>query len=249
MRWPSKRIVLGIALVAALVMAALGWRFVPAFRWGGAAMVGMGQPLAPLGGTLAVPRGGTILCEGDSLTYGSQRWGGSVPAINGAGSKRVATPFPETLARALGGQVRVVNHGYPADTTAMGVRRWASAPRADLVVLMYGTNDANPRGWRHAVPIDTYRATLVGLVRRHVAAGAQVLVLAPPPAGTAYASQAIAPYREAARAVAAAEGVAFADPAAFVQGLAVPLQADGLHLRAEAAARIGEGIARRITLR
>ncbi|MET3724090.1 SGNH/GDSL hydrolase family protein [Sphingomonas trueperi] len=249
MRWSNKRVGLGIALALVVVTAGLGWRFVPAFRWGGAAMVGAGQPLAALGGTLAVPRGGTIVCEGDSLTYGAQRRGGSVPAINGAGAKRVATPFPETLARALGEQVRVVNHGYPADTTAMGVRRWASEPRADLVVLMYGTNDANPRGWRHAVPIDAYRATLAGLVRRHVTAGAQVLVLAPPPAGTAYAAKAIAPYREAARAAAAAEGVAFADPAAFLQGLAVPLQADGLHLRAEAAARIGEGIARRITVR
>jgi lysophospholipase L1-like esterase len=131
----------------------------------------------------------------------------------------------------------------------MGSKRWETAPRADLVVLLYGTNDANPRGWRTAVPVDTYRHVLEALIRREVGQGAQVLVLAPPPAGTAYADAAIAPYRAAARAAAAAEGVAFADPAAFLKDIPVPLQADGLHLRAEATARIGEGLARRITVR
>ncbi len=248
MRWSNKRF--GLVLAAcALVTAGIGWRFVPALRWGGAAAVGATPPLGPLGGTLAVPRGGTILCAGDSLTYGAQRWGGTLPPIHGAGAQRVATPYPEALARALGGRVTVRNLGYPADTVTMGSKRWAAEPRADLVLLMYGTNDANPRGWRTAVPIETYRVTLAGLIRRYRAQGTQLLVLAPPPAGTAYAEAAIAPYRAAARAAAAAEGVAFADPASFLQDMPVPLQADGLHLRAEATARIGEGLARRISVR
>lgn len=249
MRWSNKRVGLGIGLALVVVSAGLGWRFVPAFRWGGAAAVASTPPLDPLGGRLTVRRGGTILCEGDSLTYGAQRWGGTLPPIHGAGSKRVATPFPETLTRVLRGQVTVRNLGYPADTAAMGAQRWAAEPRADLVMLMYGSNDANPRGWRTAVPIAAYHATLAALVRHHREQGAQVLVLAPPPAGTRYAEAAIAPYRIAARAVAAEEGVAFADPAAILKDMPVPLQADGLHLRAEATARIGEGLARRITIR
>lgn len=248
MRWSGKRSIAGVA-IALLVMAGSGWRFVPALRWGGAAMVRTTSPLAPVGGRLSVPRGGVILCEGDSITYGSQRWGGVLPPIHGAQSWRIATPFPETLARALGEQVRVRNLGYPADTAARGMKRWESAPRADLAILMYGGNDANPRGWRTTVPIGQYRETLAALIRRHISRGAQVLVLGPPPAGTLYAEAAIAPYRAAAREVAEAEGVAFADTAAFLVDMAVPLQADGMHLRANAAARIGEGIARRITVR
>ncbi|WP_066719625.1 SGNH/GDSL hydrolase family protein [Sphingomonas pituitosa] len=195
---------------------------------------------------LTVPKGGTILCQGDSLTYGAERWGGALPPINGGGSWRVATPFPETLATLLGGKVAVRNHGYPGDTVVSGSTRWAGTGPVDLVVVMYGSNDANPRGWRTAVPMDQYRAALRGIVRRYRAGGAQVLVLAPPPAGTRHAEAAIAPYRQAARAVAMREGVAFADPAAFLAGLRVPLQWDGLHLRGAATARIAQGIARRI---
>lgn len=249
MGWSNKRLATGLVAALLVVTAGLGWRFVPALRWGGAAALGTARPLAPLGGKLVVPRGATILCAGDSLTYGAQRWGGALPPIHGGGAMRVATPYPEALARALGGQVTVHNLGYPADTAATGAARWVAAPRADIVVLMYGSNDANPRGWRTKIPIRAYRATLTMLVRRHLERGAQVLVLAPPPAGTAYAEAAIAPYRAAARAVAAAEGAAFADPAAFLHGVAVPLQWDGLHLRAAAAARIGAGLARRIVVR
>lgn len=225
------------------------WDRLPAVRWGGVASLSEGPPLAHTLRPIALAPGATILCEGDSLTYGAERVTHGGPPINGGGSDRVSAPYPETLAAALGGKVRVENHGFPGDKAADGLRRWNTDGPADVVILMYGTNDADPRGRGTGVSVADYSSALERLVRRHADRGATVIVLAPPPAGILSSERAIAPYRAAARAVAQRSGALFADPRSFLGTVSAPLQLDGIHLRSDAYRAIAAGLAGLFTIK
>jgi lysophospholipase L1-like esterase len=229
------------AAAGAGVFGALWW--LPHVRIGGSAAVDRTPPLAPVIERIVLRPGAVIACEGDSLTYGSRRGVVGLPPINGAGSPRVATPYPETLAILLGRRVMIENRGYPGDLASDGVQRWADSGPVDLAIIMYGTNDSDLRGRGHPVSIADYRARMTALVRRRIDAGARVLVLAPPPTGIPAAEIALQPYRVAARAVAVESGAAFLDPAAFVGHIAVPIQIDGVHLTAGADRAIASGLA------
>ena len=203
-------------------------------------------PLADHGAfPILLPPAVRIVCEGDSLTYGAQS-DGPRPPINGAGSHRAETGWPEALERALPG-LSVENRGFPGDTVALGARRWQGYPPGALAILMFGTNDAGVRPWkRPAASAEAFQQRLARLIARHRAAGAQVLVLAPPPPGTRFAEQRLRPYRRAARDAALATGAHFLDPARFLPKRGDVLQRDGLHLTSAANAAIARGISAHI---
>lgn len=84
--------------------------------------------------------GTTVVCFGDSITYGI-----------GAGGKPT---YPDLLADKLG--VEVINDGIPGDTTADGVRRLDALLDLDpwLVVVELGGNDLLDRRPLEAVETD-----------------------------------------------------------------------------------------------
>ena len=225
---------IGGAVLATILVPILSGE-VPRWRPGGTAAVAH-RSLAPLDPVLpALPADATVTCEGDSIT------------ARASGSRSIG--YPETLARLLP-TMRIVNHGRGGDTAADGWRRWRPVPGEALVVLMYGTNDAAPRGpigRRRPVPPKAFIRILTAIAQRHRAAGAQVLILAPPPAGSAAGDARIAPYRQAARLAAARAGVAFRDPAPAFAGLSVPLRYDALHPGPEALAALAHWLARQIS--
>lgn len=200
------------------------------------------------GAPIRLQRGAVIVCEGDSLTYGFKRWGGSLPGINGSTSPRSPTPYPETLSGLLGGRATVINHGKPGDQTLDGLTRWAREPTGDLTIIMYGANDAKVRGKPGALDVKVYASLLEALVRRRLDDGGQVIVLLPPPASARDTQARLDPFRHAAVDVAARTGVKTVDAADALARIAAPLQYDGLHLNDSANQAIARALAEHITV-
>ncbi|MEQ8307689.1 MAG: SGNH/GDSL hydrolase family protein [Hoeflea sp.] len=133
----------------------------------------------------------TVLCYGDSLTWGHD------PAGNGRHA--LEDRWPSTLAAALGDDVYVVADGLNGRTTAFddhtadcdrnGARTLPTSLHVhaplDLVVIMLGSNDMKPviHGTAHGAAKGMKR--LIDLVRSHVwpmeQEIPQVLIVSPPP--------------------------------------------------------------------
>lgn len=162
-----------------------------------------------------------IVFEGDSNVAGG-RVGGTDYA------------FPALFSSGSGHVFKISNQGI-GGATAIGWKIAPSAISADLFVIMLGSNDAAPRGFlarRTPSGTENFERHLHRIVLERVHTGAQVLIIAPPPTGAVAMDRRIHPYRLAARRVALATRVNFADPAeAFMQpGQDALLQYDALHL-------------------
>ncbi len=203
----------------------------------------------------------TILCYGDSLTWGSDP---GKPGIRHGAAHR----WPDVMAAELGSGFRVIADGMRGRTTAYdehladcdrnGVRLLPSAlyvqAPVDIVVLMLGVNDLKPhiagtamaakQGMRRLVQIVHGHAQ--GLVTGH---RAKALIVAPPKVIETENDEMAAMFagapEEAAHVaghyaeLAAEKGAAFFDAGRIAE--ASPL--DGVHLDAENTAKIGRALA------
>lgn len=133
----------------------------------------------------------TILCFGDSLTWGTD-------AATG-GRHAYADRWPTALRSALGPEVEVVAEGlggrttayddYLADCDRNGARLLPTLLHShgplDLVIIMLGTNDMKPMIHGSAIGARQGMKRLVGLIRFHDwgrdATPPQILLVAPPP--------------------------------------------------------------------
>jgi len=201
----------------------------------------------------------TILCYGDSITWGSD------PATGGR--HPFDTRWPNVLQKALGQEVQVVTDGLRGRTTGFdehlaacdrnGVRilpttLYTHAP-LDLVILMLGSNDMKPaiagtslaamQGMRRLVEIVRLNATRDGASEPPA-----TLIVAPPPlcetANPEYAAM-FAGGVEQSRMLASfysdladAEGCGFFDAGS----VAATSPIDGVHLDAENTRAIGRGL-------
>ncbi len=134
----------------------------------------------------------TILCYGDSLTWGSNPDGG--------GRHPFEFRWPNALGAALGGGVEIITEGLRGRTTAFddhlsesdrnGARLlptllYTHAP-VDLVILMLGANDMKPAICGSAVGAMQGMRRLVKICRNDVAhddiaVRPEVIIVAPPP--------------------------------------------------------------------
>ena len=201
----------------------------------------------------------TILCYGDSLTWGYD-----------AGTllrHRYEDRWPSVLEAELGGGARVVAEGLNGRTTAFddhlagedrnGVRLLPTLLGThmplDLVIFMLGANDMKP--WIHGNPLAAQHGMrrLVDMVRghpwRHAATTPKIIVVSPPPlsrtanaeftemfAGGDAASQRLAPLYAA---LASEYGIGFFDAGTVAKTTPI----DGVHLDAENTRAIGEALA------
>lgn len=201
----------------------------------------------------------TILCYGDSITWGSD------PATGGR--HPFDTRWPNVLQKALGQDVQVVTDGLRGRTTGFdehlaacdrnGVRilpttLYTHAP-IDLVILLLGSNDMKPaiagtalaamQGMRRLVEIVRLNATRDGTSEPPA-----TLIVAPPPlcetanhefaamfAGGVEQSQMLASFYSD---LADAEGCGFFDAGS----VAVTSPIDGVHLDADNTYAIGRGL-------
>jgi lysophospholipase L1-like esterase len=208
----------------------------------------------------------TILCFGDSNTYGA------VPTLARTGRHRFAPErrWPGVMRRQLGIGWQVVEEGHPSRTTlrddpiegahknglrALPVCLESHMP-VDLVILMLGTNDLKQRFGASASDIAESIEVLVRAIQKSEAGpgGSQpaVLVAAPAPmqevdwlaemfAGGAAKSQELPAL---IADVAKRTGSAFLDASAFVESSVV----DGIHFDSDAHRVLGLEFARRAEL-
>jgi lysophospholipase L1-like esterase len=203
----------------------------------------------------------TILCFGDSLTYGAN------PVAGGARHAH-EDRWPGALEAKLVGKARIVAEGLGGRTTAFddwlaGVDRnglrilptlLESHGPLDLVIIMLGTNDLKPFLARTAQEASNGMRQLVRTVRGHHAGLGQpvpkIIVMSPPEisdtdhpemlghfggrSAIEESKQFVKWYRQRADE----EGVAFFDAAT----VAKPHPADGVHLDAANTRAIGEAL-------
>jgi len=198
----------------------------------------------------------TILCYGDSITWGFDPTAGARLPF----SER----WPGILQDGLAGRARVIEEGLPGRTagsdspwlpdrngrTTLPFLLESHAP-IDLVVLMLGTNDVSPAYGLDAAGVAANCAALVWIVQKSLAgpggSAPKVLLVAPPPLGKLSDFMGIFSKggEDACRALAAeyeiiARGCRchFLDAGQLVSVSA----ADGMHLDAPAHRVLGEAI-------
>lgn len=201
----------------------------------------------------------TILCYGDSLTWGYDPAG---PARHAYENR-----WPSVLAGELGERARIVVEGLNGRTTGFddhlggtdrnGLRLLPTLLTThgplDLVIVMLGTNDLKPFVCGRAIGARAGMQRIIEIVRRHeyplAAAAPGIVVVAPPPPRAAadpiFQEQFSGAVEEGAklatyyRELAATYGCAFFDAAEA----AVTSPIDGIHLDVENTRAIGTGIA------
>lgn len=205
----------------------------------------------------ALPRPQRIVAFGDSITAGVR------PGVTEYQTFRFLL---QDRLRGLGVPVQVLNAGLGSDTTVGALARLERdvlAARPDLVVVMFGMNDAAmvdggpvarsaPR-----VALADYTANLRTLVTRIRAAGARVLLCAPTPMSRKYVYQDMGAYAQnadmnymlrqyatAAKAVGAELGAPVLDGFALFTDSAgsLALIEDGCHPYVQGHARLAEAL-------
>ncbi len=204
----------------------------------------------------------TILCYGDSLTYGAN-------PVPGGARHAWEDRWPHALEAKLSGKAHCIAEGLGGRTTALddwyadadrnGARVLPTLLRShgplDMVIIMLGTNDLKPFLGRTAQEAASGMRRLVQVVRAHAAAERQpvpqIVLVAPPPlcdtkhpemllhfGGQAAIDESLK-FPKWYKQRADEEGVAFFDAATVAK--ADP--ADGVHLNAAATRAIGEALA------
>ncbi|RYG86825.1 MAG: hydrolase [Alphaproteobacteria bacterium] len=211
-----------------------------------------------------MPQVRTVLCFGDSNTYGA------VPTLARTGRHRYAPDrrWPGIMRRQLGAGWEVIEEGHPSRTTlrddpiegehknglrALPVCLESHMP-LDLVILMLGTNDLKHRFTATPSDISESIEVLINTIKRSEAgpAGAEPAIIAVAPApmqevdwlAEMFLGGAAKSLRlpELLRGVAKRTGTGFVDAGAFVESSAV----DGIHLDSDAHRILGLELARTV---
>jgi lysophospholipase L1-like esterase len=232
----------GVAALGLMValMAAL-WQEIPRWRVAGtrsvaAPSVAYGRQLLSCPTTKP-----TIAILGDSHVAGVTAAG--VPPDS----------FGNVIAASLGRPAVVSLYANGGHTAEMGEKAWVSqAIDADILLLMYGTNDAAPRGWlraKRAVPLQTFKSSLARQITHWRTRNIAVILVAPPPGGSAAIQARLAPYRNAVQKLGQAYSVPVIDPAdAFAIDPSVQpvLTHDALHMNANGQKALGQWVAKQL---
>ncbi|HBA6781760.1 TPA: phage tail protein, partial [Escherichia coli] len=133
----------------------------------------------------------TIVCRGDSLTYGEDTTVAptppdTTPTASGRvhNKTRAATTYPQALQgylqQAFSSSINVINQGYSGDNTKLGWGDWDVNVNSDLTIIMYGTNDA-AQGFSPYQSISDYIFYYKKIIARELVKGAAVILITPPP--------------------------------------------------------------------
>lgn len=200
----------------------------------------------------------TILCYGDSLTWGRD--------ARGPGRHAPEDRWPNVLQLLLGDKAQVIAEGLNGRTTAFddhladadrnGARLLPTILHShapiDLVVIMLGSNDMKPFVCGHAIGAKQGMRRLVNIVRAHVypleTETPEILIVAPPPlcetadpdfaasfgAGIEQSAMLASLYSD----LADLEGCGFFDAGSVAKTTPI----DGVHLDADNTRAIGKGL-------
>ncbi|MFT4182575.1 MAG: SGNH/GDSL hydrolase family protein [Rhizobium sp.] len=200
----------------------------------------------------------TVLCYGDSLT-----WGYNAETID---RHAYENRWPSVLQKALGDQARVIPEGLNGRTTAFddhladcdrnGARVLPTILQThgplDLVIIMLGTNDMKPVVAGSAFAAMQGVRRLIGLVRNHAWGfdydTPDILIVAPPivseTANEAFAASFLGAVTESGKLATLYRDLADEEGCGFFDGgsVAVTTPLDGVHLDAENTRALGRGL-------
>jgi len=204
----------------------------------------------------------SILCYGDSLTYGAN-------PVMGAPRHAYEDRWPTALERGLNGAARCIAEGlggrttvhddWYADSDRNGARLLptllSTHDPLDMVIIMLGTNDIKPFHGRTALEASWGMRRLVHIVRAHAAGEGQpvpkIIIMAPPVTAMANAHPEMMLHFSGEDAIKASSGFAeFYKRRADEENVgffnagsvAKTSVADGIHLDAANTRAIGEGL-------
>lgn len=120
----------------------------------------------------------TIICLGDSITYGYDS------SSNLKNIKQVETPYPKALQEILGSNYNIINCGnvgWQAKNVMEHLNTLVFNYNPEKVIIMLGVNDA--RGSREGLPvsINNYYLTMRKIIERIQDKDIEVLLLTPTP--------------------------------------------------------------------
>ncbi len=123
----------------------------------------------------------SLVCQGDSMTYGHDTTSGDVlPPPEGHTETRAPIQYPSRLATQLAEMteagVTVLNRGYSGDTAKVSYQRWPTRPNVDVVILSLGINDS---GGLHGATFPEYQLYMERLVQRYIRWGIGVVIMTP----------------------------------------------------------------------
>lgn len=186
----------------------------------------------------------TIVCRGDSLTYGEDTIiaptpPDTTPTASGRvhNKTRAATTYPQALQgylqQAFSSSINVINQGYSGDNTKLGWGDWDVNVNSDLTIIMYGTNDA-AQGFSPYQSISDYIFYYKKIIARELVKGAAVILITPPPQKQYGANvRLLDAYREAVFNIGEQYGIPVLDGVEVFYGIDSTRFSDNVHFREE----------------
>lgn len=186
----------------------------------------------------------TIVCRGDSLTYGEDTTVAptppdTTPTASGRvhNKTRAATTYPQALQgylqQAFSSSINVINQGYSGDNTKLGWGDWDVNVNSDLTIIMYGTNDA-AQGFSPYQSISDYIFYYKKIIARELVKGAAVILITPPPQKQYGANvRLLDAYREAVFNIGEQYGIPVLDGVEVFYGVDSTRFSDNVHFREE----------------
>ena len=186
----------------------------------------------------------TIVCRGDSLTYGEDTTVAptppdTTPTASGRvhNKTRAATTYPQALQgylqQAFSSSINVINQGYSGDNTKLGWGDWDVNVNSDLTIIMYGTNDA-AQGFSPYQSISDYIFYYKKIIARELVNGAAVILITPPPQKQYGANvRLLDAYREAVFNIGEQYGIPVLDGVEVFYGIDSTRFSDNVHFREE----------------
>jgi len=118
-----------------------------------------------------------VACVGDSLTYGSNLDGW------------YKNNYPVKLQNILGDKYCVNNYGHPGSTVTISKDMYSKLSeykqslqfKADIVVMMLGTNDTWAKSWKNAEDIEDFKREYINLINAYRVANPSVRIIAMTP--------------------------------------------------------------------
>jgi hypothetical protein len=186
-----------------------------------------------------------VVWSGHSLVYGQDTvTGGGVAPINGSSMARSTSPAPEKMDSiasfvAGGNFTNVTNQGYPGDTTAQELTRWAAGVVGDMEIHWIDTNEATG-----LLTVQQSVANMEALIRRTHAGGGQAVIIGGAPRSSALTSKQVRAYFSAHAAVARRMGALVFDVGQMLlDHPSSDFTVDGTHFKATAYSMIGAKMA------
>lgn len=221
---------------------------------------------------LKFDEGVTIVCQGDSLTYGhdvtssDKRDAMSDKTLDTSVIRtetQAGKTYPERLQEIMNevygeNKVNIINRGYSGEWVENSKKRWSENPNADLHLLMLGTNDALNDMTPYVGDIEKYIESYFELVKHIVLNFNSAVIILTPPKTRATDNLLLNNFRRGLYLFCQRMSIPLLDTNEGFEGTRYDVSSDGVHMntkgysyfaeRCVAPILIGEGVLNKLDL-